>query len=318
MKRTNTHKHFRSFFLIALIVLFASFSMAQDYDFEANESGMAVMEAENYSVLVPNTEQSTWIGDATVISEGPEGYSGDGFMKAYNPGSPYARVEDAISNAGYLGYNIQFSDPADYYIWLRASRSDPDRRDDSFHAVLAEGESIKDSVDMIAYEGEYTAVDDMDKWVWIYTSSFADTEGPAFVNIPSAGVYQFRIYIRERDAKIDKVLLTMNPLYIADSASTGPDETLPVSGINSKSLKNNVLSTFPNPVEDQLNIQIKDANYNNGVINIVNLQGQLVEKIVLDNRLSLDADVSHLASGVYLIKLEQNNTLISVDKLLKQ
>jgi hypothetical protein len=236
-------------FLFSLVTFFFINNLVsgQDFDFVTTfDFGlpMVVMEAEHYSSLVSvgditETTGSTWVDTSTT----PEGFSGNGFMKAYNPGSAPARVDDAIANAGYLRYNIYFPGVSTYYIWARASRTGGS--DDSFHAALANGDNIIDKVDMIAFTGSLVPKVNTHNWVWIYYSNqYAEV---AQVDVPSAGVFNFRVYVRERDFKIDKIILTSDASYIPDSMSTGPDETI-FTGLESLIAGKAGFQVYPNPV----------------------------------------------------------------------
>ncbi|MCX7549091.1 endonuclease [Xanthomarina sp. F1114] len=82
-------------------------------------------------------------------------------------------------------------------------------------------------------------------------------------------------------------------------------------GIGEHSL--NELSIYPNPVENRLNIQIKDAQETQ--IEIYNILGKVVFSKTLQKSQSIALD--HLKTGVYIIKLTQGSSTIT-KKLIKQ
>jgi hypothetical protein len=65
---------------------------------------------------------------------------------------------------------------------------------------------------------------------------------------------------------------------------------------------------FPNPATEKLNIRVKNTAAFDRRIELVNLQGQLIQSTVLDA--GLDACTMHLGgvlSGVYLVKISNGN-----------
>ncbi len=312
--------------IILAIVLSTYFSIAQDYDFvSTDELGypMVVMEAEHYSELVSvgditETTGSTWVDTSTT----PEGYSGDGFMKAYNPGSAPARFNDAYKNAGYLRYNINFTAGGTYYIWARASRTGGS--DDSFHAALADDVVIIDSVDMIAFEGDNLPKVNTNNWVWVYYSHQYDE--PAQVTVPIPGVFNFRVYIRERGFKIDKIILTEDMFYIPDSTNTGPDETLKPTGVESIDAGNpNLFKVYPNPFSSGSVISYQLDNPQHVSIKLYNEVGQELRILVNEMqqpgkhefKWNLTAsDVNDLKEGIYFVRFNSGNSVKTVKTII--
>jgi hypothetical protein len=98
----------------------------------------------------------------------------------------------------------------------------------------------------------------------------------------------------------------------------GPDETLAQNAIKDVRRDNNVLYIYPNPANGKLNIQFHDSKYTNGIVKIIDLQGRLLQIINFDGNLTKVADVSYLDPGIYVMKFEQNNQLIAVDRFLKK
>ena len=64
----------------------------------------------------------------------------------------------------------------------------------------------------------------------------------------------------------------------------------------------NAIKAFPNPVENQLTIQL-DNVVDNMSINIINLNGQVVEQLTINNQDRVQLDLAHLTAGVYFVKI---------------
>ena len=73
---------------------------------------------------------------------------------------------------------------------------------------------------------------------------------------------------------------------------------------------------FPNPVNDILNINIKESNTVSG-ITIYNLVGKEVSSIILKNG-NNQLDLSKLSSGVYFYAIKSNHGIIETKKLILQ
>ena len=206
-----------------------------------------------------------------------------------------------------MTYKIKFVNAGQHYIWARASRTGGG--DDSYHAGI-DG-VITDSSLFLTF---HMTTFDNGTWGWIY---YRSTAGQASVNIPSVGVHDLNIYIRENGFRIDKILLTEDPATSYTPEGMGPDETLASSAVDPATRENDLLSVFPNPASNLVNIQVKDSQFKAGTLKIFDLQGRLVKNIVFEGNNELTADVSGLESGVYFMKLEQGDRLIAVERLFK-
>jgi len=93
-------------------------------------------------------------------------------------------------------------------------------------------------------------------------------------------------------------------------------ETCEANGINDPSLNLSV-SVFPNPADNEVNIEIAEFNSSSPTqINVLNSLGQVVITHPVSNTIS-KLDVSHLAKGVYYIQIEMGNST-QVEKLVIQ
>jgi len=76
-----------------------------------------------------------------------------------------------------------------------------------------------------------------------------------------------------------------------------------------------IAEIFPNPVNDNLFINLKSNNYENYQIGIFNSAGQLIHF----NQLQPSIPVNALASGVYFIQIKENNTnAVYYEKFVKK
>ncbi|MBN2762295.1 MAG: T9SS type A sorting domain-containing protein, partial [Bacteroidales bacterium] len=262
---------------------------------------MVVMEAENFSTNTPN-------GDvAWMLTDSPPDFSGQGAMMAVTA-EPYTTVETVLASSAVLTYKIKFIRPGHHYIWARASRTGGG--DDSYHAGI-DGEITDSSLFLTFHNTEF----DYGTWGWIY---YRSTAGPASVFVPSVGVHDLNIYIRENGFRIDKIILTDDPASEFTPEEMGPDETLASSAINSAAMDNDILMVYPNPADDRLNIQIKEKRYANGRLKIFDLQGRLVQVVIPNENRVRTADVSAFEPGVYMLKFEQDDQIIAVDRFIKK
>jgi hypothetical protein len=86
-----------------------------------------------------------------------------------------------------------------------------------------------------------------------------------------------------------------------------------ITGVNEKNA--NSCSVNPNPVTDQLNVQLPSENFIDGLISIYDIQGQLIMQEML-NVSNAKIDVSNLLAGVYFAKIT-NNEKIEVIRIVK-
>ena len=243
-------------------------------------------------------------------------------MKAHNPGANFGSINDALTNAGYMKYTIDFALPGTYYIWARATHESGS--DDSFHAALADGDIILSQVEYINFQGDLVAHNNVNNWAWIYYSN--PLAGPASVDVPASGVFNFRIYIRERNFKLDKIMLTRDPTYVADSSSTGPDETLKVSGLESLVAgKSGYLEVYPNPVISDATISYILSKPELVSLKVYNVLGEEITTLADELQKAGKHDINwnttelsgrELKEGLYFIKIMAGSESRTVKTIL--
>jgi hypothetical protein len=311
MKQTFTRTfHFTATgCLLPLLAITFQVTSAQDFDFEENLEGLVVMEAENFTENLPNGT-AEW-----AFSQEPVDYSGEGAMMAVTDG-PFATADDAINGSAVMLYKINFFDPGTYYVWARASRTvDNPGGTDSYHAGI--NGVIPESATFINFESAFGEEGD-GIWKWIMWSN--PIGGQASIEVPSSGVHEFAVYIRENNFRIDKIVLSNIPYE--DGLGYGPpadsiEETIPATGIFAPVQPPERLSFYPNPVASQIQVRIEGGTATTNRIGLFDMTGKLVRSFSADFVSSKEIDVSALRSGVYYMKLEQEGEAVSVQKLLK-
>jgi hypothetical protein len=281
---------------------------AQDFDFLENEEGLVVMEAENFSDNLPNGT-AEWLFTAEPLE-----YSGDGAMLAVSDG-PFADAATALEGSPVMIYTVKFNYPGPHYIWVRASRSiDDPGGTDSYHTGL--NQAIPESGTWIQFEGAFGGETGTWQWIW----KCETIAGQAYVDIPSEGVYDFEIYIREEGFRIDKIVLSQVPYE--DGMGFGPpadtiEETRNTTGIGLNDLKEGAFTFFPNPAGEWIQVRLDPGAVSAGRIGINDLTGKLVRTERTGAAPSFRMDVGELPAGVYYLKLERGTRTLSVQKMLK-
>ncbi len=84
-----------------------------------------------------------------------------------------------------------------------------------------------------------------------------------------------------------------------------------------ESVQNHMLSVYPNPVTNVLNIDLTGTVQEEGTLFIFNFEGKAVLKWQLSNTGVLSLDISHLPKGLYLCRYA-NVTETRTVKIIKQ
>ena len=71
-----------------------------------------------------------------------------------------------------------------------------------------------------------------------------------------------------------------------------------------------VISVYPQPAKDNLNIDIKLSNHDENRLDLYDIQGKvLLSTVVNQNSDNVSLDVSELNSGIYFVKVQSKNNL---------
>ncbi|MBL0071310.1 MAG: T9SS type A sorting domain-containing protein [Bacteroidetes bacterium] len=124
-------------------------------------------------------------------------------------------------------------------------------------------------------------------------------------------------------------VLWANPLPIANSYAgevtnmknwiqqrlTWLDSNIPglctLSGENELTNGSNAFSIFPNPTNNKVTIRLTETAEKITEVNVFNLYGQEVKSFKIPPTHLTEIDISDLSQGIYFIKLNNNNQLIS-------
>ncbi|MBK8417189.1 MAG: CotH kinase family protein [Bacteroidetes bacterium] len=124
-------------------------------------------------------------------------------------------------------------------------------------------------------------------------------------------------------------VLWANPLPIANSYAgevtnmknwiqqrlTWLDSNIPgvctLSGESELANGSNAFSIFPNPTNNKVTIRLTETAEKVSSLNIFNIYGQEVKSIKISPTHTTEIDISDLSQGIYFIKLNNNNQLIS-------
>ncbi|MGH8246589.1 MAG: GDSL-type esterase/lipase family protein, partial [Gammaproteobacteria bacterium] len=169
----------------------------------AEQNGQVVIEAEHYTSKISRG------GHDWELSADRVGFSGNGYLTA-QPNNGTNRDTDYLTNSPELAYQVQFSTPGTYYVWIRGLADTGS--DDSLHVGPG-------SVDQKM--GGFLS----SAWVWAHTTS-ANT--PITLEIAGPGLHTIRLWMREDGLRVDKLLLRTDPSQTPPQ-NAGPSEysTLP-------------------------------------------------------------------------------------------
>lgn len=87
-----------------------------------------------------------------------------------------------------------------------------------------------------------------------------------------------------------------------------------VTGI-SDNTKTKKIMIYPNPATSTVNIIFSNCSYQDSYIYIYNIQGQLQKAMHLVSNNSL-INISDLSSGIYILKITDNESILKMDKLV--
>ncbi len=163
------------------------------------KDGLVEIEAENFFESAPQGGHS-W----DPVSS-PDGYSGDGAMRAL-PDSGTRIDTGYVASSPRLDFRVTFQTTGTWYIWVRGYSFTPND-DDSCHAGL-NGQAVP-TCDRI---GDI----EQDQWVWENSTR----DGPvATMDIPDPGDHTINLWMREDGFVIDRIVMTTNPNYTPDGTS---------------------------------------------------------------------------------------------------
>ena len=162
-------------------------------------TGTVRVEAESFTTQTPRTVNGviyTW----TVLADTP-GFSGSGYIEAApaDDASTATVTTGWTSSSPQVDYNITFSNPGTYYVWIRGYAGDASSA--GVYVGLNGASPVNARIDLQQYNA----------WSWSNTAAGAST--PVTIVIPAAGTYTLNIWMRDAWLDIDRILLTRNPNF---------------------------------------------------------------------------------------------------------
>lgn len=125
------------------------------------------------------------------------------------------------------------------------------------------------------------------------------------VNVSAFGWYRYSC-VQNKTGFADKSLITC-PVF------SSPFPIFPLND-NKAEVKNSVISLYPNPAMDVVNISLtKNETIQ---VCIFDLQGRQVYSQLI-SKIKAEINISHLQKGIYLIEIKENNNVVSIQKIVK-
>ncbi|REE05510.1 putative secreted protein (Por secretion system target) [Marinoscillum furvescens DSM 4134] len=294
--------------LLAIFVVGTTTVSAQKFEeTQVNDSiWVTIMEAESYDpdLNVAGAEGFGFLEDNTLA-----GFSGDFYMAAPSDVAGQGNAEAAMANSPKMGYSIKFNQTGTHYVWVLASSADHSS-DDSWH--IGVNDSIRSQgMEYMGYRGVAKETD-----VWIWTRRVNDNSFARF-DVAEVGIDTFQIYMREPNAKIDKIIITNHEDYIPyDSTNLqGGAETLYIEPVPlNAQTRGTAFGVYPNPLASAATISF-ELDYASPVnVVVYNMSGQAVKHLLNDkmtkgrHEITWDGSNNYGASlpnGAYIIQLEK-------------
>jgi|GEM_PF-2346984 len=164
-------------------------------------AGQVVMEAEvhDHSVTVDGKE---WVTNTDLT-----GFLGAGLVTVLPNNGDNKNTGYTGGGAARLDYQVNFTTTGTYYIWVRGNSSGGG--DDSVHASL--NDQVIDTADRIT-------VSNNGNWSW---SRNTMDSAVATLEVPTAGLHTFNLYMREDGASVDRIILSTDNSF--SPSGDGPD-----------------------------------------------------------------------------------------------
>ena len=193
-----------SIFLLSIVSSVCTSVALAAFQQPSSADGLVAMEAEHFHGQKAAGQTYSW----SVISNAS--YAGGQAVQALPEDS--VRYEyTALTNSARADYQIQFAAAGTHYVWVRGMG--PNGSSDSVHVglngtVVSSGASLSD----------------FQPWGSVKWASLQNgTTTRIAVQVPSAGLHTFNLWMRESGTVVDKIVLTRDSAWIP--SGNGPDET---------------------------------------------------------------------------------------------
>ena len=144
----------------------------------------------------------------------------------------------------------------------------------------------------------------LNKYEWAWANKKSNEQFPE-ITFEGSGNYNLALKITFSDGKTESFKQT---LTIPDCASN-------ISNIDtSKVYKSNDFLIFPNPTNNFITVELKEST--NYICTIIDTYGKKIKDIKINGK-SIEIDCKDLSSGLYFIKVENQNTNY-ISKFIKQ
>jgi hypothetical protein len=145
--------------------------------------------------------------------------------------------------------------------------------------------------------------------------SFRDSSAIGITDYEIDGYYWYKEGVKEPLAYTSKFSVTINGTTVTSNFG---GYSLSSVGLEESILNSNFILT-PNPVNDELNIQLKSTSFDNLNCKIINSVGKEMQDIMPMNHIisnSTKIDVSGLKNGVYILQIIDSSSLLESKKFL--
>lgn len=234
--------------------------------------GIVDMEAENFTSGLDKGGQS-WLVRSNIPNS-----SENEFLRA-EPDNGVSFASGYVGNSPQVNFQVDFVKTGTHYVWIRSLKTG--NTDDSVHVGI-DGNGSSSGRNM-TFSGS------SDSWNWSHSNRI--------IEVPSPGMHEINLWMREDGARIDRILLTTNATYIPDNNIMGGPSLL--AKLEDKAIEFDVedgFTIYPNPSRGLLVIRSTEK----GSVVIYNSVGQIVHNTSLeigDNQL----DLKSLGKGMYVV-----------------
>lgn len=151
---------------------------------------------------------------------------------------------------------------------------------------------------------------------------------------PSVNFFELPVALKFRNATNEKTIVVDNTMngqvfyknigFIADTVFVDPDYWLITKNNTTQKIIDNsgpqdVIQVFPNPVQQQLFVYLRNYSLSSANLYLYNNLGQIIYKnrLTLSGSEFIEIPFGHLAKGIYFIKVVSGNDIKFVKKILK-
>ena len=145
------------------------------------------------------------------------------------------------------------------------------------------------------------------------STTLSVTSNPQWTYLWSTGATTSSITVTPEEPTTYSVTVTNGTCEAEASVEVSIHDGIP-------SYDNNLLTLYPNPTNDIVNVQftMNNGQWENAEIRVYDVYGRLLRTVETCHGASLQIDLSSYATGVYLIQLVNNGNVMAVRKVVKE